>query len=461
MSILGSFAVPHPPLIIPAVGRGKEKEIASTVAAYRETMKEAAELKPQTVVVLSPHSIMYADYFHISPGRGGAGNFAQFGAPQVEISVTYDTEFVRTLADVCKSRQIAAGTLGEKQAALAHATLIPLWFLNEFTADFDVVRIGLSGLSAAEHYRLGEAIRFTAEKLGRRVVIIASGDLSHKLKADGPYGFAEEGPIFDKICMECLATGDFLRLLSIEPRIADNAAECGLRSFWIMAGAFDGQGVTARQLSYEGPFGVGYGVAAFAPADEDENRHFAAKLLAARREKLDEIKKNEDAFVKLARLSVETIVNTRRRAACPDNLPDELTGRRAGAFVSLKKDGRLRGCIGTFMPTQNTLAEEILQNAVSAATGDPRFAPVTSDELCDLVYSVDVLTEPQKIASEEALNPKKYGVIVKSGSRRGLLLPDLEGVDTVKEQIAIARQKGGIKPTDPVELFRFEVVRHR
>ena len=169
---------------------------------------------------------------------------------------------------------------------------------------------------------------------------------------------------------------------------------------------------------------------------------------------------NEDPYVQLARKSLESYILYRRTLPVPSNLPAELVSRRAGAFVSLHKNGLLRGCIGTISPVADTLAEEIIQNAVSASSRDPRFPPVRPEELKDLEISVDVLGEPEKVLSEEELDVKRYGVIVTSGMRRGLLLPDLEGVDTVSEQIEIARQKAGIRAGEKVSLQRFEVVRH-
>jgi len=134
---------------------------------------------------------------------------------------------------------------------------------------------------------------------------------------------------------------------------------------------------------------------------------------------------------------------------------------KAGVFVSIHKHGDLRGCIGTIEPQRSNVAEEIILNAISSATRDPRFFPITPYELKDLEYSVDVLTTPQPVKSKKQLDPRRYGVIVEAGWRKGLLLPDLEGVDTVKEQIDICRQKAGIPPTEPVKLYRFEVKRYR
>ena len=144
----------------------------------------------------------------------------------------------------------------------------------------------------------------------------------------------------------------------------------------------------------------------------------------------------------------------------PEDLPEALTGQRAGAFVSIHRQGRLRGCIGTIAPTRSSLAEEIIHNAISAASRDPRFDPIRADELKWLEINVDVLGEPEAIVSAAELDVKRYGVIVTKGHRRGLLLPDLEGVDTVRQQVEIAKQKAGIGPKEKVDLERFEVVRH-
>lgn len=462
MSIIGAVAVPHPPIILPEIGRGEEEKISSTIAAYEEISRRIVELEPETIVITSPHSVMYADYFHISPGEGAVGNMEQFRAPQIAIAIRYDVEFVNKLTAAAMSEDIPAGTLGERNSSLDHGTMIPIRFLQKAGLDFDhvkFIRIGLSGLSAADHYRFGHAIAKTAQNLGRKTFFIASGDLAHKLKGSH-YGFVEEAPIFDAQIMENLGSGDFLKLLTMDNKLCNRAAECGLRSFWIMSGALDKLNVKAEKLSYEGTFGVGYGIVYFNVGEEDNSRDFAMQLAHYKQQAAEKRKANEDAFVKLARHSLETFVKTHKPAELPTDLPEELLNRRAGAFVSLHKDGNLRGCIGTIAATQNNLAEEILRNAISACSRDPRFEPVKIEELDDIEYSVDVLGEPERVFDIKALDVRKYGVIVENGGRRGLLLPDLEGVDTVEEQIAIAKRKAGIRPDEKVVLFRFEVIRH-
>lgn len=462
MSILGAVAVPHPPIILPEVGKGEEIKISATIDAYNQISRRIVDLNPQTIIITSPHSVMYADYFHISPGNSAKGNMAQFRAPQVAISINYDTVFTKKLTENANSSNIAAGTLGERNPNLDHGTFIPLYFLKKAGLDFDrvkFVRIGLSGVSNAIHYRFGQAIAKTADDLGKNVFFIASGDLSHKLKGSH-YGTVAEGAQFDSEIMENLGGADFFKLLTMDNAMCNRAAECGLRSFWIMAGALDKKAVRAEKLSYEGTFGVGYGIIYFNVGAEDKKRNFGEQLADFKHAEAEKRKIKEDDFVRLARYSLETFVKTHNPAELPKNLPEELLNRRAGAFVSLHKDGNLRGCIGTIMATQKTLAEEILQNAISACSRDPRFSPVEVDELDDLEYSVDVLGEPERIFSVKDLNVKKYGVIVENSGRRGLLLPDLEGVDTVEEQIAIAKRKAGIRPEEKVTLWRFEVIRH-
>lgn len=172
------------------------------------------------------------------------------------------------------------------------------------------------------------------------------------------------------------------------------------------------------------------------------------------------MRKESHPLVKLAKDAIKEYIKNRRIIKPPDDLAEEMKGQ-AGVFVSLKKRGQLRGCIGTFAPTAKNIAEEVIHNAISAAARDPRFSPVAPSELEEIDYSVDVLTEPEKIAGPEGLDPKRYGVIVKCGIRKGLLLPDIEGVDTVEEQIDIARSKAGIYEDEPVELYRFEVKRYK
>ncbi|MBR6890840.1 MAG: AmmeMemoRadiSam system protein A [Clostridia bacterium] len=461
MSVAAAFMVPHPPMIVPDVGRGSEAQVEATRAAYARVAEEIAALRPETIVISSPHATMYADYFHISPGRSAEGSFARFRAPQVRFKEEYDAELAKTVERLAIAAGLPAGTRGERDKALDHGTMVPLYFIRQACAGFKIVRVGLSGLPLEDHYRQGQLIKRAAEETGRRVVYVASGDLSHKLQAYGPYGYAPEGPQYDARVMDVCGRAAFGELFDFDEAFCERAAECGHRSFVIMAGALDGMAVEARALSHEDVTGVGYGICAFYPKHPDDARRFLDIRQRAQEARLVDERAKCDPWVALAWRSVENWVLNRKVMDVPEGLPEALAQGRAGAFVSIHKQGRLRGCIGTIAPTRNSLAEEIIHIGVCACSRDPRFAPVRADELKWLEINVDVLGAPEDIASEAELDVKRYGVIVSRGSRRGLLLPDLEGVDTVRQQVDIARQKAGIGPTERVDLQRFEVVRHR
>lgn len=464
MSILASYVVPHPPLIIPAVGRGKEAEISATIAAYRAVAREIAALCPETILLSTPHLTMYQDYFHIASGASARGDMAGFGEPQCSLETEYDQEFIMSLSKELEAAGFPGGTHGSKGRELDHASFVPLWFIQKEYAAFKTVRIGLSGLSLSQHYRLGMYIKEVAGKLGRSCVYIASGDLSHRLLEDGPYGFAPEGPLYDQRIMEILGAARFKDILTMDPDLTEAAGECGHRSFAIMAGAMDRMNAAPRILSYEGPFGVGYGVVSFKASGPDESRNFLDQYEGETREATALRRLNASAPVRLALSVIEAhLEKTPFRLETylqREMVPEFMTAEKAGVFVSLKKEGQLRGCIGTIAPTSESIAREIQRNAVEAAFHDPRFAPLERNEFDKLSVSVDVLSTPEPIAGPSELDPLNYGVIVTKGKRRGLLLPNLAGVDTAEQQINIAKSKAGIDSDDGIFLERFKVVRY-
>ena len=479
MPIVAAFMLPHPPIILSEIGRGEEEKIALTRQSYERVADEIAELAPETIIISSPHTVMYGDYFHISPGEGAEGDMSAFNAGEVKFREKYDTELVEAITAEAFSYSdkadeekedfdvFPAGTLGEKDKKLDHGTMIPLYFIRQKYNDFKIVRIGLSGLPLSTHYEMGKLIKKAVEKTGRRAVYIGSGDLSHKMKAEGPYGYAAEGPIYDERIMKVCSSANFGDLFDFDENFLDRAAECGHRSFLVMAGALDGLSVKAEELSHEATFGVGYGICRFEIGEADEERHFLKKWREVRKQKIMEKRNKEDAYVRLARFSLESFIRKGVQVKQKDiderlmnELPSEIFSDKAGAFVSIHKEGLLRGCIGTIMPTCECLADEIMQNAISAAVKDPRFPKIRENELPLLEINVDVLGEPEPIDGPDMLDVKKYGVIVTAGYRRGLLLPDLEGVDTVEQQIEIACNKAGIGIYEDYSLERFEVVRH-
>lgn len=462
--ILDAFLMPHPAIMLEEVGGRETEKVKASVRAAEKVGEKISRIKPDTIVIISPHGPVFQDALCLYDYEL-KGSFASFGTPEVQRHFIRDSELAEEIIKkasenaipVVRTSSINLALYGIKRE-LDHGVMVPMYFVTKYTTDFKLLPIAFGMLSYEDLYAFGTLITKAAEDLNRKIVLIASGDLSHRLTPDAPAGFNPKGREFDEKLVGILRVFDPEALQSLDRGLIEAAGECGLRSIWTMAGSLDGYRVKPDVLSYEGPFGVGYCIAEFTPMEKRES--LLEKLYSNKRAKIQERRKKEDEYVKLARRALENYVTKHIKLSVPKDLPEEMLAKRAGVFVSIKKDGELRGCIGTFLPTKANIAEEIIQNAISAGTQDPRFEKVSPEELEELTYSVDVLTKPEPIDSAEQLDPKKYGVIVRKGYRSGLLLPDLEGVDTVEEQVNIALRKAGINPWEDYKLERFKVVRH-
>ena len=473
--------VPHPPVMVPEVGRGQERQVEKTIQAMQRLGKETAAAEPETLIVITPHGPVFQDAFAMAGGEELRGNLWQFGAAGVAMRYPNDPALLHLIAEEAAKEGITAVVMDEKLArrfsvpvSLDHGVLVPLYFLRQGgvlspqeaakapgkSVGVRLVSIAYGFLPYDEVYAFGIALQRAVRRSGKRVALIASGDLSHRLTPDAPAGYHPEGAAFDRRVCELTAAGDVEGFFQFTPRQVEKAGECGLRSFLVGWGAADGCQISPQVYSYEGPFGVGYMVANLGVGEEDPGRRLLERLREGHRQILKARRENEPFPVRLARQTVESFVKEGKRPSLPAEVPEEFE-RAAGVFVSIKKKGQLRGCIGTVYPMRGSVAEEIIENAISAAVRDPRFPPVAPEELEDLEYSVDVLGDPEPVSGLEELDPVRYGVIVSSGQRRGLLLPDLEGVETAEEQVSIARRKAGISENEPVTLERFEVKRFK
>ncbi|MGS0765714.1 AmmeMemoRadiSam system protein A [Syntrophomonas curvata] len=456
---------PHPPLLVPEIGGERIKDVAGSVAGMRQMARELADSCPETVIFITPHGNVFADAISALADSQLKGDFSNFGNHNQGTSCKNDKALLKNIALRAGSADISMVLLDQDTALrnqlnprLDHGVLVPWYYLEEAgLVEVNIVPISVAFLSLLELYRFGTIIRDAADALGRRVAIVASGDMSHRLKDEGPYDYHPDGKRFDAEVKTCLEQGDVAAFLNISEELRSNAGECGYRSLVIMFGALDGRGFTPKVFSYEGPFGVGYLVAGFLP--EAEGKSLLEELQQKKREEISQSRDNESIPVRWARMILENYTRYREIPPIPQEM-EVLRQQRAGTFVSLKKNGQLRGCIGTTEAVYGDLAQEIARNAISAGTSDPRFPPVGAEELDDIIYSVDVLGEAEP-CSREDLDPVKYGVIVSKGRRRGLLLPDLEGVDTVEEQVYIALNKAGIAPSEDYKIERFRVTRYK
>jgi len=314
-----------------------------------------------------------------------------------------------------------------------HSIEVQLPFLQYFKKDIKLVPIVLS-FGGVETYReIGREIARSVKEVGRQVIIIASSDMTH-------YEPQESAKNKDTQAIEAMLALDEYKLAERVEKL--NITMCGYAPAVVMLAATKELGGTQAVL-------VDYRTSGDATGDYSSVVGYAGILI-----------KEMSPLVRLAHQTIESYVTENKVIEPPVELAPEMH-ERAGVFVSVHKNGELRGCIGTFEPTTDNVAEEVISNAVHSATRDPRFSPITADELKDLDISVDVLTNPEPIESKDQLDPKKYGAIVECGRRKGLLLPDLEGVDSVDQQIGICCAKAGIGPKEKINLYRFQVKRYK
>ena len=313
-----------------------------------------------------------------------------------------------------------------------HSIEVQIPFLQYFKPDVKIVPIILSYAGGDFYKEVGESIARALKETGKEAVILASSDMTH-------YEPQESAREKDSRAIEAILALDADELMR---RVKDiDITMCGYAPAVALISA-------AKILGSQQADLVKYLTSGDASGDYSSVVGYAGIVLKAM-----------SPLAKLAKDTVEGYVRDGKVPKQQALLPE--MKEKAGVFVSIHKHGDLRGCIGTFEPVTDNVAEEIGRNAVSSAKDDPRFHPITPNELKDLDYSVDVLTSPEPVSDPRTLNPKKYGIIVEAGWRRGLLLPDLEGVDTVEQQIDICRQKAGIGPNEPVQLYRFEVKRYK
>lgn len=464
-AIIGFYAMPHPPIIIPEVGRGEEKKIQNTYDACERIGDEIAKIKPEVIIIVTPHGTMFSDAIALSFEPSIAGSLKQFGAPEISMNIEIDMDLTQEIFVRAERLNIqtvrATGSVlkqYDREYELDHGSIVPLYFIKDKYSSFKLVHITYGGLTPLQLYKFGKIIKEAASESNKKIVFIASGDLSHRLKDEGPYDYSPYGEKFDQSIISLLKKGDAVGVFNIDHKMIENAGECALRSYYMMLGAMDGNNVRGELLSYEGTFGVGYAVMRFELKISD--RDILSEITTDKKKRYNKRIDNEDIYVRLARESLTHYIIDGNYMDLPSYVTEEMINTKRGVFVSLKKFGVLRGCIGTIFPVTESIAKEIVGNAVSAGEGDPRFNNVLVEELEDIIFSVDVLTEP-KVALKEELNPKKFGVIVRCGVKSGVLLPDLEGIDTIEQQISIVLNKASISPSEDYSIEKFQVIRHK
>lgn len=477
MFLKGIGIASHPPVLIPEIGEGRENEAEITTRGLRDLALKVAEIKPKTIVCITPHGNVFRDGVAVIYDHHITGNLEKFGNDGISMEKDCDMGLLDELNSAFARNQCHTIFLNQTTAeeyeidlSLDHGVFVPLYFIDKYYRDYKIVHLTIGELSLFELYQMGAVIREAIEARGVDAMILVSADLSHCLKDEGAYEFNPMGALFDENIVKGIENKEYYSILTVPHQVYEPAGQCGLRPIVMGLGAADGMETESQVFSYEGPFGVGY-ISAFIGLEEGKvpslmDRYEKDKMISYK-----ERRSSEGPVAALARGTINSWVQWGRKlnfdhykdqVEIDPEILKELQTKQAGVFVSLHKKGELRGCIGTTGPVTENIAQEIIRNAIEAASYDPRFLPVEDAELMDLEIKVDILGEPERIDGLEDLDVQKYGVIVEKDLHRGLLLPALEGVNTPEEQVAIAKSKAGISEDETdVILHRFEVERHQ
>ena len=359
---------------MPGIGRGRQLQANPTVEAVKRAAKEIGKDKPSTVILSTPHAPSFRDFVYLHDSEILSGDFAAFGSPELKFTYHNNKELYSLISEKASLYGISAGGLSaslKKQYGISdhldHGALVPLCFIEKELEDFRLVCISTPFLTLPELYEFGKCIREAVSETDERVVFVASGDLSHRLTEDAPAGYNPKGKEYDEYLVDKIRNGDIQGLLKTEENFLEKAGECGTRSIAMMYGALHGEKLNSEIYSYEGPFGVGYLIAKINVLEGKESDP-EEKALSGGDDRM------ESDYVKLARETLETYVKNHKKLDIPEWAPPEFKTKRAGVFVSLKKHGMLRGCIGTIGPVRVNIAEEIINNAIKFGDSGPEIS---------------------------------------------------------------------------------------
>lgn len=447
-AIVFAGLMPHAPILVPGVGKGRLAQVKRTVSAMAKEAAHVVAAHPGTIVLVSPHSPRQSGAFGVWRTPRLRGSLEQFGSREDRVDLPLDRPFADRLEQEIGQRGWRTWRI--MGADLDHGATVPLVYLVAAGWKGPVVIVSLNYPGEGGLDALGHAIAATAQALRRRVAIIASGDMSHRLTPTAPGGYDPDGKRFDETFIDRLRVGAPAEIGRIDPSLQEAAAEDAVDSTRVALAA-TGYATNGHEvLSYEGPFGVGYGVAVLF-----EQGASVAEEEPATPAKEDNMLSSGADLPKVARCAVEA--GFKHASDSPPFLAAGELAERHGVFVTVRTDdGELRGCRGIPTPTQKDLVWETWRNAVAAAFHDHRFRPLRAQELPHLRFCVTILGRLEPDVSPKELDPATYGVLVAShDGRKGLLLPGIEGIDSVELQLAKARGKAGIEPDEPVRIQRF------
>ncbi len=463
--LLKSYILPHAPVIIPKIGAEDHIICRKTYRGVDKIGQEIADLKPKRIVVVTPHGPLFSDAIAVLSSNQLRGDFTDFGCDNIELNFNNDLSFVNKLQIDCSKKDIYIAKVNKQfaknydvSADVDYGALVPLYFVNQYYQQYEVVVITYGLLSVLELYTFGTILRNVIEQTSKSTVFIASGDMAHTLVNSAGYIYNDKGSRYDFMVQNVLTERDIMEFVKYPLKLVSSARTCSYHSLSILFGMYDKKIFDAKIYSYEHPFGVGYlsvgidEMVGIAPSLMDEIAEYDLQ-------KKMSLENSADDYIKLARDVVVYYTKYGRRPLI-DSSQYKIENKKAACFVSIYNTAGLRGCVGTVEPVHSDIVQEIISNTIAAATTDERFTPVTSAELSDLRIVVDVVASPEKIKSFIELDVKRYGLIVRKEEKIGVILPDLPDITSSSKQINVALRKAGIDKFDYYDMYRFEVERH-
>jgi AmmeMemoRadiSam system protein A/AmmeMemoRadiSam system protein B len=479
------YFMPHAPIILPTIGITEADCVSKTYQAMMQVGREIAEEKPDTIILISPHGPRFSDVIPLHDQEAYGGSLNTFGDFETVFEYKKDEAFIRTLLQLNDEEQGKFYRFKredferfEIDIKLDHGALVPLYFVQQFYTDFELVLMSDADFDPVSLMKAGRLIEKTAASLQKKVIVIASGDLSHTLSDQGPYHYHPASKVVDQAVVSAFQNNQLLSLASLDYEAVENAGICGLNSLFMLFGVYHNKMYKSNCMSYEGPFGVGYAVAKIAEISSDYNPNWLKQLSAVLEDKARAQQEKAHSFSRIAYEIIKQKVLTgisqivrmqdtscfvgREKITLTQEAFDQLNRPCDGLFVSIKKNGALRGCIGTVIGhDQETCYKQLSYYALQAAYKDPRFDPIDEEELSMLTVEIDLLSKLEAITLPVEHDVKKYGIYIRGEEASGVLLPNLSGVDNPVEQLQIALHKAGISVDEIRETYHFTVEKLR
>ncbi|MET0388030.1 MAG: AmmeMemoRadiSam system protein A [Polyangiales bacterium] len=433
----------HAPIVVPEVAGHRARQCSETTRAMADVAARVRAHAPDVLVLVSPHTARHATRWGICAQTPLQGNFGRHGAAHIGVTLNGAPDAALRLAPLARELRLTTRELVGDE--LDHGALVPLYFLNKAGFNAPILLLAPPEPGTRTEERMGLAIARAADQAGERWVVLASGDMSHRLTPGAPSGYHPLAKEFDRTFKARIDTGDLRGACAIDTGLRELAAEDVVDACTVASAAVGYRSHGHHTYSYEGPFGVGYLQALLF----EESPPLEPGALAGPG------KRPWPVMLQIARNAIAAKIS--HDAYRVPVLPKPWNTVQ-GVFVTLRdRHGAMRGCVGHVEPLFGTLSEEIASCAAGAATQDTRFPRVTPKELPALRIELSLLSKPEPVTDISALDPHRYGVVVSSGRARGVLLPGLEGVDTVEEQLRLAAAKGQLPTSRTWVIERFDV----